>query len=171
MMQDNANPSPDPPIETALAPPEPAADGRTQPDRRQSPTSVWGSFPPAGRRMRQRRADEHRRAYFVDRFPPMLFAFLLMLLLASIVDGLLTLRLIEAGGEEVNPLMARLLNFGVFPFLLGKYLLTAVGLPLLVIFKNHYVFGTRIRVGYLIPGLVALYAILICYQLVLMQQV
>ena len=54
--------------------------------------------------------------------------------------------------------MNRLLEHGVLPFLLGKYLLTVIGLPVLLIFKNYYLFGTRVRVGYLIPLLVVLYA-------------
>ena len=105
-----------------------------------------------------------------DRFPPALLAFLLMLLIASLLDAVLTIRLIEAGSGEVNPVMNRLLEHGVLAFLLGKYLLTVIGLPVLLIFKNHYLFGTRIRVGYLIPFLVALYAVLIGYQCVLMQR-
>jgi hypothetical protein len=148
-------------------PPLPGVDQRAQADRRQQPTSPWGCLPPAGHRMRQRRADEHRRSYFVDRFPAVLLTFVLMLLTASIVDAVMTVRLIDAGGNEINPLMDRLLGLGVLPFLLGKYVLTAVGLPLLVVFKNHYLFGRRFRVGYLFPVLLALYALLIGYQLVL----
>ena len=45
-----------------------------------------------------------------------------------------------------------------------------VGLPLLLIFKNYYLFGTRFRVGYLIPLIVVMYLVLIGYQLVLMHQ-
>ena len=82
---------------------------------------------------------------------------------------LLVPSLVQSGGSELNPLMNRLLDHGVLPFLLGKYLLTVIGLPVLLIFKNHYLFGARIRVGYLIPFLVALYAVLIGYQLLLMQ--
>ena len=108
---------------------EPPEDKRTQPDRRKQPTSPWGALPPAGHRTRNRRADEHRRPYFVDRFPPALLAFLLMLLIASLVDAVLTIRLIESGGGEINPVMNRLLEHGVLPFLLGKYLLTVIGLP------------------------------------------
>ena len=52
-------------------------------------------------------------------------------------------------------------------FLIGKYVLTAVGLPLLLIFKNHCLFGTRFRVGYLILVIVALYLVLIAYQTIL----
>ena len=115
--------------------------------------------------MRLRRGDEHRRPYFVDRFSSGVLAFILMLLVASIADGFLTVQLITAGGREINPLMDRLLEFGIMPFFFGKYLLTVVGLPLLLLFENFYLFGTRLRVGYLLPFTVVLYAILIGYQL------
>lgn len=147
---------------------QPSDEKRNLSDRRRQPTSFWGAFPPAGRRMRNRRAEEHRLPYFVDRYTAMMLTVVLMLVLASIVDAVLTIRLIQAGGSEINPLMRRLLDFGTFPFLLGKYALTVVGLPLLIIFKNHTLFGTRFRVGYLIPILVVLYAVLISYQLILM---
>ncbi|MEN6458375.1 MAG: DUF5658 family protein [Thermoguttaceae bacterium] len=161
------------PTEMPIDAPKPVPPGveqREKSDRRQSPTSPRGCFPLAGRRKRQRRAEEHRQPYFVDRFSSTLLILVLMLLMASLVDALLTLRLIQAGGTEINPLMDRLLSMGVVPFLIGKYILTAIGLPLLVIFKNFYLFGTRFRIGYLFPVLLSLYAVLIGYQLVLMHR-
>jgi hypothetical protein len=144
-------------------------DKRVESDRRKTPTGPWDAFPPAGQRMIARRASEHRQPYFVDRFSSIMFIVILTLILASIVDAILTIQLIDSGANEVNPLMARLLDYGVGAFLFGKYVLTVVGLPLLLIFKNHYLFNTRLRVGYLIPMAVALYVVLIGYQLVLMQ--
>ena len=120
--------------------------------------------------MAHRRAGEHRRPYFVDRFSPAMLLVVLMLVLASMVDAILTVRVLQAGGDEINPVMDHLLNRGILPFVLGKYLLTVAGLPLLLIFKNHYLFGTRVRVGYLIPVIVALYLVLIGYQIVLIFQ-
>ena len=119
--------------------------------------------------MANRRAREHRRPYYVDRFSSAMFVVIVILIVASVVDAVLTLQLIEAGAVETNPLMAHLLNHGIVPFLLGKYLLTVGGLPLLLIFKNHYLFDTRVRVGHLIPMVVAMYLALIGYQLVLMR--
>ena len=145
-------------------------DNRLESDRRKTPTCAWDAFPRAGRRMVARRAKEHRQPYFVDRFSSGMFVVVLLLIFASIVDAVLTIRLLDAGAAEINPLMDRLLEHGVRTFLLGKYMLTVVGLPLLLIFKNHYLFGTRIRVGHLIPMAVVLYAILISYQLILIQQ-
>lgn len=143
---------------------------RSQSDRRRRPTSVWSAFPPAGKRMHNRRAEEHKLPYFVDRFSSMMLAFVLMLVVASILDAVFTIRLIEAGGSEINPVMGRLMEHGTLAFFMGKYVLTVVGMPLLLIFKNHYLFGTRFRVGYLFPVLIGLYAVLISYQLVLMSR-
>ena len=148
-------------------PDRPDRDNRTRPDRRQQPTSPWGAFSLAGRRMRNRRAEEHKLPYFVDRYSSTMLVIILMLIVASLADAALTLRLMEAGGDEINPVMGRLLDCGRLPFLLGKYVLTVVGMPLLLIFKNHYLFSSWFRVGYLLPVFVALYAILISYQVVL----
>jgi hypothetical protein len=146
------------------------ADRRARSDRRQKPTSPWGAFPPAGRRMRNRRVEEHRQSYFADRFSPVVLTGVLMLIIATFVDAGLTVYVLHGGGSEVNPLMDRLLNHSVEAFVIGKYLLTVVGLPVLLIFRNYYLFGTQLRVGYLIPVTVALYAVLIGYQVILIDQ-
>jgi hypothetical protein len=147
---------------------EAKTEKRQQSDRRGEPTSAWAAFPPTGHRMVNRRAEEHRRPYFVDRFSSATFIVILLLVAASLLDAVLTMQLLENGAEEINPLMDRLLEHGALSFLFGKYLLTVGGLPLLLIFQNHYLFGTRIRVGYLVPVAVALYMVLIAYQLTLM---
>jgi hypothetical protein len=164
------NPSADTPANSPIEIAGTNLDKRVESDRRRTPTGPWDAFPIAGHRTAARRASEHRRSYFVDRFSSGMFIAVLVLILASIADAILTIRLLEAGADEVNPLMDRLLNHGVQAFLLGKYVLTVVGLPLLLIFKNHYLFGTRMRIGYLIPTAVALYLLLISYQLFLMQR-
>ena len=93
-----------------------------------------------------------------------MLAMIVALLVACIVDAAITICLVDAGHAEVNPLMGLLLARGVLPFFLGKYLLTAVGVVVLLVFKNHYLFGTPIRVGYVIPVLLGVYCILLAYQ-------
>ncbi len=83
------------------------------------------------------------------------------LLILSIVDGVLTLELLNLNSEEANPLMGHLLKQGPQAFLLGKYVLTSMGLPLIVVYMNHPMFGTRFRVGYLLPVFISLYIVLI----------
>jgi hypothetical protein len=170
MKQQPVNLRPDHLAESDSDPSKSAAGRRSLPDRRQSPTSPWWAFLLIGRRRRSRRVDEHRQSYFVDRYSSAMFIAVLALVAASLVDAVLTMRLLFAGGKEINPLMNSLLAYGMGPFVLGKYALTVAGLPLLLIFKNYYLFGTRLRVSHLIPMLVALYMVLIGYQLVLMHR-
>jgi hypothetical protein len=154
----------------AASPGESDTNRRSQADRRQKPTSPWGAFPPAGLRMKNRRAREHCQPYFTDRFSPVIFVGVILLIVATFVDAGLTVYVLHGGGCEVNPLMDRLLSHSIEAFVIGKYLLTVVGLPVLLIFRNYYLFGTQLRVGYLIPVSVALYAVLIGYQVILIDQ-
>jgi hypothetical protein len=146
------------------------AEQRVLSDRRQQPTGPWSALPPAGQRVDNRRACERRLPYFVDRFSPAMFVVILCLIIASLVDAVLTIQLLDAGADEINPLLNNVLDHGILTFLWVKYLLTVGGLPVLLIFKNYYLFGTRLRVGYLIPIAVVLYALLIGYQLALMHR-
>ena len=91
-------------------------DRRREPDRRKEPTPRVGRFSPAGWRMRARRAAEHRRPYFVDRFSATLFVLIIAVLILCVVDAVLTLVLLHRGSEEFNPLMACLLKHGIRRF-------------------------------------------------------
>jgi hypothetical protein len=136
-------------------------------DRRSHPTRLWDVFRWRGRRTRQRRSSEHRRPYFVDRFTLPTFILIMVLIVSTIADGVITWYLLDADCAEANPVMAYLLAKGPGPFFVGKYVLTVAGLPLLLIFKNVYLFRRRFRVGYLIPVLVVLYLALLSYQIYL----
>jgi hypothetical protein len=146
----------------------PSGDRRIVPDRRQTVTRVWDSLWGVGRRMFHRRRDEHAREYFVDRYSVSSLVLILLILIFSLVDAVITIHLLAADCGEANPLMAHLLEHGVTPFLIGKYILTAVGLPVLLVFQNFRLFGTRFRVSYLFPVFVALYIILLAYQISLL---
>ena len=151
--------------------PAPEQNTRRGPDRRKNSTGFWDAFRLRGRRLRHRRAEQHRQPYFVDRFSATMLGLVLALLLLTIVDGVITLNLIEQDCQEINPLMRYFLGKGPVAFLLGKYVLTAAGVPVLLIFKNYYLFGTRFRVGYLMASFVLLYLGLMVYQLQLLQRV
>ena len=114
-----------------------------------------------------RRAEEHDTPYFVDRVPWTFFATASLLLVLTLIDGLITVALLDHGCEEANPFMAYLLNRGTNTFLIGKYVLTATLLPVALVMNHYRLFGTRLRVGHLIPIVAVLYLILIAYQAVL----
>jgi hypothetical protein len=91
------------------------------------------------------------------------------LLSLTIVDGVLTLELIHLNSEEANPVMAGLLEQSEFAFLMGKYVLTAAGLPFLVVYQQYPLCGTRFRVGWLLPVFVGLYLVLLFHQCTLLR--
>jgi hypothetical protein len=139
------------------------AERRSMPDRRAAPTSMWNSIFFGGRRRHVRRASERQQVHYVDHFPWVTLVWVLLLVTFSFIDGLLTLELLDAGCIEANPLMSYLLDHGPEHFFMVKYLLTTLGLPLLVFFSARSWFK------YLLPGFVLLYVILMIYQLHLLK--
>jgi Domain of unknown function (DUF5658) len=148
---------------------ESPSDGRQHSDRRRRPTSPTDALRPNGRRSRPRRKEERRGAYFVDRFDAGTLALVVALLGLTIADGVLTLELIDLNSEEANPIMAHLLSRGDLSFLVGKYIMTAAGLPFLVVYQQYPLFGSRFRAGWLLPAFIALYLILLFHQWTLLQ--
>jgi hypothetical protein len=114
--------------------------------------------------MAHRRLSDRDKPYYVDRFENHMLIWIVLLLVLTIIDGVITLVLIDGQFEEANPAMRLLVRHGAAPFLIGKYVLTAWGLPILLVFKNYSIFHKRIRVGALIPTFVGLYILLIAYQ-------
>jgi hypothetical protein len=150
--------------------PEQPCDARGRTDRRRRPTTALDAFRGRGRgrRIRPRRDEERRDPYFVDLIDTTTFVLAVSLLALTVVDGAITLLLLGAGSEEINPAMDYLLSRGPVHFLLGKYLLTCAGLPVLLIFRHFTLFRTRFRVGYLLPVFVGLYLVLLGYQVALL---
>jgi hypothetical protein len=142
----------------------PDSHRRAAMDRRRRPTGPLDAFRPAGRRSSVRRRAERRGTYFLDRFDALTLAIIVGLLGLTLVDGLLTVELLDVNSEEFNPLMKHLLARGHGAFFVGKYILTAAGLPFLLVYKNYPMFGTRFRVGYLLPLFLSLYLALVAYQ-------
>jgi hypothetical protein len=53
-----------------------------------------------------------------------------------VLDALLTLYLIDQGSTELNPIMSYFLKYGPFVFMGAKYLLTCLGVIILLLFRN-----------------------------------
>jgi hypothetical protein len=142
---------------------------RDRTDRRKRPTSPLDALRWVGRRKAPRREADRDGDYFVDRFDAATLAMIVGLLGLTLADGVLTIELLDRNSEEIDPLMAELLGRGHHAFLCGKYVLTAAGLPFLVVFKNYRLFGSRIRTGYLFPAFIGLYLLLLSYQWTLLE--
>jgi hypothetical protein len=105
-------------------------------DRRQNLQAQFKYFLINGRREMARREEDKARSYFFDRYNQRMFLAITAILMLSIFDALLTLILIERGSSELNPVMAYFLEYGPLSFIVAKYILTSVGVVILLIFKN-----------------------------------
>ena len=99
---------------------------------------------------------------------PFLLVLALVTLLASLLDGFLSLRLLQHGAQEINPLLAGFLEHGPLQFILGKHFLTCIGVILLVIYHQRPLIGRRLRVRHLLLAAQVLFAGIIIYEAALL---
>ena len=90
----------------------------------------------AGRRSRVRREEDWHGTFYFDRYSSNIFAAIVLILLLSILDALLTLYLIDNGSRELNPVMSYFLQYGPYVFMGAKYFLTCAGVVILLLFRN-----------------------------------
>ena len=113
------------------------------------------------RRRAGRRAGDHELP--VDFHDRRLLVPAIALLLLSIADAFLTIRLIGHGAEEANPLLAFVLEEHPRLFAALKMVLTGLGATLLVVLARARVFNV-VRVSLFLYGLVGGYVALIVYE-------
>ena len=138
-------------------------------NRRHGDLPLWHPRRFFGRRLRDLDAEKAGRLYLVDRVDGRTFATSALLLVLTLADGVITIVLLDRGCVEANPVMRLFLEWGVGPFFVAKYLLTAIFLPVALVLHRYRLFGTRVRVGHLVPVVAALYVVLIVYQIGLLR--
>ena len=116
------------------------------------------------RRRGGRRTDDGDQL-FLDWHHPWLFFLAVGTMVLSSVDAFLTLRLIERGMIEANPVMAGMLELGTGWFATSKMLLTGSGI-LTLVFLAKTRFLNRLRTGLFLTIFFSGYCCLVCYQLV-----
>jgi len=147
--------------------PSACGENRRDEDRRKNQKASLKYFLFNGRRERIRRAEDNQKAVFFDRYPPKLFAAIAAILMLSIFDALLTLILISKGSTELNPVMAYFLQHGLLTFIVAKYILTSVGVVILLIFKNAFLARVKIYTHSLFPIVIFTFAAVIVWELFL----
>lgn len=155
-----------PDARTTAEPTPPAAGGerRVQSrDRRESLlySLLYGGLRP--RRHAARRLEDQLRP-IVDWHGPALLASAFLILVLCVADALLTLRLIAAGAEEANPVMALVVYGDARRFVLTKLALTGGGVLLLVACARFRVLRL-LRADTIVHGLLVAYLLLITYEL------
>jgi hypothetical protein len=137
-------------------------------DRRQDYKAQIKYFLVNGRRESARREEDRARSYFFDRYNQRMFAAITAILMLSIFDALLTLILIKRGASELNPVMAYFLEYGPLPFVIAKYLLTSVGVVILLIFKNVYINKINMHTQSLFTCVIFAFSTVIVWELFLL---
>jgi hypothetical protein len=139
-------------------------DRRATPDRRQKVVwaVVYGSFNPRRRRP-ARRLDESRYQA-IDWHASHLLAVAIAILLLSVADAFLTLTLLDAGAQEMNPVMALAVSSNATVFASLKMLMTGVSVVLMVCLAR-YRFMRLVRVELALYGIMIGYLALIAYEL------
>lgn len=127
-----------------------------------------------GRRQHLRRASDHIAldgtrvaGHYVDRYEATLWLPILATLLLSSMDALLTLELLKRGAIEANKMMDFLIQKDVVLFVTAKFALTSLGLIFLVTHYTFHLWG-GLRVLHLLYGVLALYLLLIVYEVLLL---
>ena len=103
-------------------------------DRRDVPTRPWTSFFTPKRRATGRRDEDH--SSYVDRYTRRDVALLISIFLLNVGDALFTMRWLDRGGLEANPVMDFFLDIGPGAFLAQKCLVVGFWLLILLVHKN-----------------------------------
>jgi len=120
-----------------------------------------------GRRERSRRDEDRGKAFIFDRYNQKLFLAITVILVLSILDAALTLVVIQRGATELNPVMAYFLEHGTLTFIVAKYVLTSIGVLILLIFKNVFLTKIKIYTHSLFPCVIFVFMTVIAWELFL----
>jgi len=150
----------------SCAPPD--HERRCGKDRRGKTKAQFKYFLANGRRETVRRGEDKTRLFFFDRYNQKIFAAITTILMLSVFDALLTLVLIERGASELNPVMAYFLEHGPLPFLIAKYLLTSIGVVILLFFKNVFINKINMYTQSLFPCVIVAFSTVIVWELFLL---
>ena len=131
--------------------------------RRVTWRTVFFGFLRSRRRNTRRGADDD--VVFLDWHHPWLFFLAVGTMLLSCVDAIMTLRLLDAGMIEANPVMAALLERGTVVFTASKMVLTGTSI-LVLVFLAKARFLNRFRTGALLTLFFSIYCCLVCYEFV-----
>jgi hypothetical protein len=125
-----------------------------------------GGFQPR-RRDGRRSADRHA---LVDWHEPQLLLAAILILLLSTADAFLTLNILFLGGEELNPIMAWMLDHNLLLFTAVKRALTGGGVSVLVATARARIFNAT-SVARIMHAFVAVYVALVGYEWLILDRI
>ena len=146
-------------------------DRRSDVDQRVNRGFTLKSLFVSGRREKIRRQDDKGKIFLADRYSTTIFVAIVLILFFSVIDGLLTLILLDHGAKEINPLMAYLLEIEPMLFMTVKYLLTSVSLVIFLIFRNVFLQRIKIYSSTLFSIFICIFVTVIMWELFLLSRV
>jgi hypothetical protein len=120
------------------------------------------------RRKEVRRDDDSLIGVYVDSHEPRLFYLAITLMTLSVLDAFFTTLLIYNGSEELNPLLAYLMELNLYAFLGAKFFITGFSIVFFIWHKHHRLFNL-ISCYQLLIFSVAVYVLLVGYELSMVQ--
>ena len=142
----------------------PSGESRTYRGDRRTPSLksfIHGALHPRRRTIRR---EEDRDHTFLDYHPQHLLIISTIILALSVVDGLLSVHLVEQGMREANPLMALLARGNPVLFALGKIACTTIGVVGLVLTAHMRVYRI-LRASTLLYVFLFVYLGLVLYEI------
>ncbi|WP_295626940.1 DUF5658 family protein [uncultured Nitrosomonas sp.] len=121
-----------------------------------------------GRRLGERRVPQKGMPEYVDRYPGHLMVCMVAILFLGMLDAFFTLNILARGGEELNWVMAQLIEDSTQKFISFKLALTSMALILLIIHHNVRL-TEKIRVWHIKYLILSGYTVLIGYELYLLK--
>jgi hypothetical protein len=148
-----------PPMDATPQRPDAAAEVPRGGDRRRQATPRLSRYAFRGGRRRSVRRAGEREGSFVDLYSPLVLLPVLWVAGMNAADSFFTIHHLQAGGIELNPVAALLLESGRFGFVFGKALMISMALLVLCVHQNFFL--ARIGLG----TAVATYTTLVGYHL------
>lgn len=130
-------------------------------DRRKQPTPFWSFYTFLGRRRSLRRKSDQEKGRYLDRYSPVLFLLIVLILTLNILDSLFTMIILDLGGREFNPILQSIIALHGDKFWIWKFLMVSGSLVLLCLHRGFKLFrGTIIVIS-------SIYLIIVLYQIYL----
>jgi hypothetical protein len=140
---------------------------RSAQDRRKKGFNLFRRPFSTRRRRSLRRQADQQGFYLLDYYSPKIFYAVTLILLLSVVDALLTLYLISAGAEELNPVMAYFLDIGPNVFMMAKYGITATSVVIVVLLNYVFIQRIRLQLGDLLNYFACCFGAVVVWEFVL----
>lgn len=139
-----------------------ALERRILKDRRKQPTLALSRYAVKGQRGSLRRKKDQQRGGYVDRYSSGLFILIILIVGLNVIDALLTMKILEDGGREMNPIVRSVIQVYGNKFWIWKFGVVSVPLVLLCL---HSKFRSVTAV---ILGAGVIYVAAILFQIFLM---